>query len=160
MNDTFAEKLAYLRAQKGMTQRELAALTGIAWSMISKYESGKSKPRLKVLLRLEEALGCAGELTGGDEIISMKVPAELHNQIAEEAAKAGMSIEVFSGIMLQNFVEAAMDETLGITPPRIFTEEKVQKAQSRMQPGELQSRREKRLKEMSQVNAFEESQNS
>lgn len=151
MNDTFAEKLAYLRAQKGMTQRELAAMTGIAWSMISKYEAGKSKPRLRVLLRLEEALNCPGELSGGSEVISMKVPAPLHAQITEEAAKAGMSVEEFSGAMLQNFLEAAMDETLGITPPRIFSEERIQQAQSRMAPGELQSRRDKRLKELSKT---------
>lgn len=57
MNEKFAQKLATLRAKKGLTQRELGAMVGIAWSMISKYESGQSLPRLKVLMRLAEALG-------------------------------------------------------------------------------------------------------
>lgn len=61
MNETFAEKLALLRAQKGLTQRELGAAAGVAWSMISKYESGQSMPRLKVLIRLAEALGVTTE---------------------------------------------------------------------------------------------------
>lgn len=67
MNGTFAEKLAHLRAQKGLTQRELGAAAGVAWSMISKYESGKSMPRLKVLMRLADALGVStNELQGGE----------------------------------------------------------------------------------------------
>lgn len=65
---SFAERLATLRAETGQTQRELAALTGIAWSMISKYESGQSKPRLKVLMRLADALGVSREgLLGGQK---------------------------------------------------------------------------------------------
>lgn len=57
MKNNFAEKLANLRAQKGLTQRQLGEMAGVAWSMISKYESGQSKPRLKVLMRLADALG-------------------------------------------------------------------------------------------------------
>lgn len=67
MNGTFAEKLAHLRAQKGLTQRELGAAAGIAWSMISKYESGKSMPRLKVLMRLADALGVSTKELQGEE---------------------------------------------------------------------------------------------
>ena len=67
MTDFFADKLIRLRASKGLTQRELAAMAGVSWSQISKYESGKSKPRKKVLWSLEEALGVsAGELQGSD----------------------------------------------------------------------------------------------
>ncbi|MEJ5039921.1 helix-turn-helix domain-containing protein [Pseudomonas sp. B21-036] len=67
MNATFAERLAHLRAQKGLTQRELGAAAGVAWSMISKYEAGKSMPRLKVLMRLGEALGVSVEELQGAE---------------------------------------------------------------------------------------------
>lgn len=150
MNETFADKLAYLRAQKGLTQRELAAMTGIAWSMISKYEAGKSKPRLKVLLRLEEALECPGELSAGAELINMSIPIELHTQISEEASKVGMSVEEFSSMVLEKFLGAAMDETLGISPPKIFSEERISKAQARMPPEELELRRQKRLQELAE----------
>lgn len=67
MNGTFAENLAHLRAKKGLTQRELGAAVGIAWSMISKYESGQSTPRLKILMRLADALGVTVENLQGYE---------------------------------------------------------------------------------------------
>lgn len=65
--NNFAEKLANLRAQKGLTQRQLGEMAGVAWSMISKYESGQSKPRLKVLMRLGDALGVSVEDLQGQE---------------------------------------------------------------------------------------------
>lgn len=49
------EKLALLRARAGTTQRDLAENLGIAASMICKYEAGMCQPRLKVVVRLEEA---------------------------------------------------------------------------------------------------------
>lgn len=65
MNGTFAETLAHLRAKKGLTQRQLGSSAGVAWSMISKYESGQSTPRLKILMRLADALGVSvDELQG------------------------------------------------------------------------------------------------
>jgi transcriptional regulator with XRE-family HTH domain len=68
MKATFAERLTQLRAQKGLTQRELGAAAGVAWSMISKYESGKSIPRLKVLMRLADALGVSTNELQGEEV--------------------------------------------------------------------------------------------
>ena len=65
--NNFAEKLANLRAQKGLTQRQLGEMAGVAWSMISNYESGQSKPRLKVLMRLGDALGVSVEDLQGQE---------------------------------------------------------------------------------------------
>jgi transcriptional regulator with XRE-family HTH domain len=67
MKNNFAEKLANLRAQKGLTQRQLGEMAGVAWSMISKYESGQSKPRLKVLMRLGDALGVSVKELQGEE---------------------------------------------------------------------------------------------
>ena len=67
MKNNFAEKLAHLRAQKGLTQRQLGEMAGVAWSMISKYESGQSMPRLKVLMRLGDALGVSVNELQGEE---------------------------------------------------------------------------------------------
>jgi len=39
-----------------MTQRDLASKAGISWSQISRYESDLAQPRLKVLMKLAEAL--------------------------------------------------------------------------------------------------------
>lgn len=45
------------RAAKNLTQKELAALTGITQSDISKLENGNGNPSLKTLERLAEGLG-------------------------------------------------------------------------------------------------------
>lgn len=49
------EKLALLRARAGTTQRDLAENLGVTASMICKYEAGMCQPRLKVVVRLEDA---------------------------------------------------------------------------------------------------------
>ncbi|WP_314388637.1 helix-turn-helix transcriptional regulator [Pseudomonas brenneri] len=49
------EKLALIRARAGTTQRDLAENLGITASMICRYEAGMCQPRLKVVVRLEEA---------------------------------------------------------------------------------------------------------
>lgn len=145
MTDSFADKLAHLRAAKGLTQRELAAKVGIAWSMISKYESGKSKPRLKVLLSLEDALGCPGELTGRDDVISFTIPADLHARISEVASSRGMSVENLSWVMMTNYLNASHDEVFGFSPPSLMTPEQIDKARAQMGPEEYQKRRRERL---------------
>ena len=93
MTDLFADKLIRLRTQKGLTQRDLASMVGVSWSQISKYESGKSKPRKKALWALEEALECPGELSAfldGDEI-AVKVPGALYEKMEAGAAEASMT---------------------------------------------------------------------
>lgn len=49
------EKLALLRARAGITQRDLAENVGTTTPMISRYETGTCQPRLKVVVRLEDA---------------------------------------------------------------------------------------------------------
>lgn len=79
MKGTFAETLARLRAEKGLTQRQLGSSTGVAWSMISKYESGQSTPRLKILMRLAEALGVSIDELQGHEPEPDSVPIILES---------------------------------------------------------------------------------
>lgn len=49
------EKLALLRARAGTTQRDLAEKVGTTAAMICWYEAGTCQPRLKAVVRLEEA---------------------------------------------------------------------------------------------------------
>ncbi|MBJ2225725.1 helix-turn-helix transcriptional regulator [Pseudomonas carnis] len=49
------EKLALLRARAGITQRALADNVGATAAMICRYEAGTCQPRLKVVVRLEDA---------------------------------------------------------------------------------------------------------
>lgn len=54
---TIGEKIKYLRKQKGLTQTELSALTGIHQVSITKYEKGKMIPQPDQLQKIVEALG-------------------------------------------------------------------------------------------------------
>lgn len=60
----FSERLIRKRLEKGLTQRELAAMVGTSCPMISKYETGQCRPRLRSVLALEKALDCPGAFQG------------------------------------------------------------------------------------------------
>lgn len=53
---TTGEKIRYLRKQKNLTQKEVAARCGMADSAIRKYESGKITPKLDTIQRIADAL--------------------------------------------------------------------------------------------------------
>ena len=150
MTDLFADKLIRLRTQKGLTQRDLAAMAGLSWSQITKYESGKSKPRKKALWALEEALGCPGELAAFAEgtKIAVEVPAGLYERLEQAAAEAQLSIDEYKHFFLARLIAWSHDEILGIRPPTLFSKEEIEQMQSRMDPGEADSQREKRRKQI------------
>jgi transcriptional regulator with XRE-family HTH domain len=54
-----AEQVAEQRKGRGLSQAELAELTGTTQSAIARLESGGRPPRIDTLLRIAEALDCA-----------------------------------------------------------------------------------------------------
>lgn len=55
---TFRDNLQYLRAQRGMTQEQLAMLLGVSRQSISKWESEKAYPEMDKLLMVCDLFGC------------------------------------------------------------------------------------------------------
>jgi DNA-binding XRE family transcriptional regulator len=53
-----ADDVASRRSELGMSQRELAELTGTTQSAIARLERGGRPPRIDTLLRIAEALDC------------------------------------------------------------------------------------------------------
>ena len=53
-----ADDVAARRVDQGLSQRELAALTGTTQSAIARLERGGRPPRIDTLLRIAEALDC------------------------------------------------------------------------------------------------------
>ncbi|HYZ18489.1 MAG TPA: helix-turn-helix transcriptional regulator [Gaiellaceae bacterium] len=53
-----AEQVAEQRKARGLSQAELAELTGTTQSAIARLEAGGRPPRLDTLLRIAEALDC------------------------------------------------------------------------------------------------------
>lgn len=52
------ETLKKLREQSGLTQENIAEAVGVGQSAISMWETGKSKPRADMLIKLAAILGC------------------------------------------------------------------------------------------------------
>lgn len=99
MDTQFGKRLAHARAARNLTQRELADVVGITWSQISRYEAGKAKPRLAVLMKLAEALGVdADQLTGnraeeeGREV-TLSLTGREEAKIEEFASANGLSFD-------------------------------------------------------------------
>lgn len=87
MNESFGKRLARLRAEKAMTQRDLASKAGISWSQISRYESDLAQPRLKVLMKLAEALDVHKDdlKPPGKKEITLSLSDEMISKIEEFA---------------------------------------------------------------------------
>ncbi|NMY81275.1 helix-turn-helix transcriptional regulator [Pseudomonas rhodesiae] len=99
MNDTFGMRLARLRSKNGMTQRDLGAAVGVSWSQVSRYESGKAKPRLPILMKLADALGTDVEFLTGDRAndegreITLMLSGHEEKAIEDFATKQGISFD-------------------------------------------------------------------
>lgn len=104
----------------------------------------------KALWALEEALGCPGELAAFAEgtKIAVEVPAGLYERLEQAAAEAQLSIDEYKHFFLARLIAWSHDEILGIRPPTLFSKEEIEQMQSRMDPGEADSQREKRLKQI------------
>ena len=56
--ETFAGNLTEIIKESGYSQREVADMTGIMQSTISKYMNGKMMPSVKNIVNLSYALNC------------------------------------------------------------------------------------------------------
>lgn len=106
----FPSKLVRLRADAGMTQRELAKASGLSVPQISRYEMGTSKPRMTALVKLAAALNRdvsdlanaedqpeITELTlvsEDDSAVPIALPKESFERLQQEADEYGVTLEV------------------------------------------------------------------
>ncbi len=63
----FAEKVRYLRAEKGLTQAQLGKLAFINQRTVDAYEHGRARPREGTARQLAKALGVKYELLINDD---------------------------------------------------------------------------------------------
>ena len=106
MADTFGARLIRARVEKGLTQSDLAAISGIAPAQVSRYEADKNQPRLLVLRKLAAALDIAPDrlLAGDDEAdtepadaapttqCKLRIPVDMHASLNKLAASANRSL--------------------------------------------------------------------
>ncbi len=66
--EVFARNLRAAREAAGMTQEQLALASGLDMANVSRYETGRREPGVRVIVRLAAALGVqAGKLFEGAE---------------------------------------------------------------------------------------------
>ena len=65
MSDSFAQNLARIRKDRGLSQSALAEMVGVSYPRISEYERGVKSPLMTTVERIADALQCSlDELTG------------------------------------------------------------------------------------------------
>lgn len=76
---TIADRIKYFRKQRGLTQAQLAAMTGIHPVSIRKYETNKMQPQSAQIERIAEALQVnSGAISGShSEIIRLETVGDL-----------------------------------------------------------------------------------
>jgi putative transcriptional regulator len=54
MSDYLSKKIRLLRAKMGLTQEQYAAVVGVTFSTVNRWEKGKSRPSPLALKQMEE----------------------------------------------------------------------------------------------------------
>lgn len=84
MLDTVRRRIAKLRAEKGMTQRDLAKVTGLGQSLISRYETDHYKSlRLSTAVKLAKALDTTPDYLRGPDS-NLPYPVEVIEWLADK----------------------------------------------------------------------------
>lgn len=114
---TVGDKIKYFRKQRGMTQAQLAELTGIHPVSIRKYETNKMQPQSQQIERIAEALrvNSSALSTSSSDIIHMETKGDLMGLLMLWHKSGILSIEGERGE--DNLLDAA---TVHLQPNTVF----------------------------------------
>ena len=77
MQETFGQRFARIRKQRGLTQEELGEKFGLSGQAVSKWENDASMPDVSLLVDLSETLNVSlDELLGKEQLPARIVPEE------------------------------------------------------------------------------------
>ncbi len=80
----FAQKLAKIRKDKGLTQEELAKKVGVGIAQVRRYESGSSSPTLEVIKNIAKTLGVSADELIFDENETVPATKILDRRLLEQ----------------------------------------------------------------------------
>ncbi|WEE06829.1 helix-turn-helix transcriptional regulator [Serratia marcescens] len=115
-NDTIAKRMIERRAELGLSQEKLAEIAGIAPAQISRYESGKNRPRAPALIKLARALGVTfswlsfgngaketvEKKEDGSVVLNLSFSKETMAMVKANAKLRGMTLEQYLNWLLDN----------------------------------------------------------
>jgi transcriptional regulator with XRE-family HTH domain len=95
---SFSDRLAWARAESGLTQKELADAAKISQVQVARYETGKSKPRLGAALKLARVLGMDAydlmpELAATTKELAIDFSPMEARLLDEQAKQLGITVE-------------------------------------------------------------------
>lgn len=82
MSETFGQRLARLRKEKGLTQEEVASRIVISPQAVSKWENGNSEPDISTLNQLADILGVSV-----DQLLGRENKETKNDTVVEEATE-------------------------------------------------------------------------
>ncbi len=88
MGTGFGENLKRIREEKGLTQKELAKLSGVSERMIQRYENGFTNPRLEAGKRIAQALNVSVHDLMTDNEMFVAKSFEEYGQGGRQSAEA------------------------------------------------------------------------
>jgi transcriptional regulator with XRE-family HTH domain len=98
MNSKFSQRLKELRKENGLTQEDLAKLSGVSFPTISRYEGGhRDEPKLSILKSLANYFGVTIDYIAGDTDIKDAnfIPneiARIFNELDDDGKKMLMDL--------------------------------------------------------------------
>jgi transcriptional regulator with XRE-family HTH domain len=109
----FAQKLREARRSRGMTQRDLARVTHLAESYISRLENGTIAPGIDLVARIARALGVAIEdlirLVESPDNTSLAVATEQARHLLESILKSQDSASILLMVQILSLLSAAVE---------------------------------------------------
>lgn len=113
----FPARLLRLRADAGMTQKDLAKASGLSVPQIARYETGTSKPRMTALVKLAKALAVEVDalvdaedepetvelelITSGTPNTAFTLPKSIVDGLQSDADRLGVTLEVMLAATLR-----------------------------------------------------------
>jgi transcriptional regulator with XRE-family HTH domain len=104
--ETFGQRLARIRKEKGYTQVELAEKMGIIQVLISDYERDKIRPYHEMIARFAQALGVSS-----DDLLGLKPPKGNGTKPSLKILRRMKKIEELS-LSQQKFILKTIDSLL------------------------------------------------
>lgn len=124
----FPARLLRLRADAGMTQKDLAKASGMSVPQIARYETGTSKPRMTALVKLAKALNVlVSDIQASEdepetievelqnintgESMPLALPKYMVEELEKEADSRGVSLEV----IIASTIRLGLNQHKGVT---------------------------------------------